>query len=415
MNNVDWFIHDRFGIFIHFGIYSIPARGEWIRSIEKISNEEYDQYFQEFNPVRYNPRNLAKIAKNAGQRYAIMTAKHHDGFCLFDSMFADYTSTRTPLERDLISEFVSAFREEGLKVGFYYSLLDWHHSQYPIDRFHPLREKSECRGKERDFSRYIEYFHGQVRELLTRYGKIDIMWFDFSYDHLAGEAWKAGDLVSMVRSLQPGIIINNRLGGDPRKKNPPSYVGDFITPEQIIPPDFVIGEDGRLVPWEACVTMNDHWGYCAMDTNYKSPKQLIQALVECVSKGGNLLLNVGPDAKGIIPKESVKILARIAEWMKDNSDSIYGCGPSDFPKPEWGRYTQKGNRLYAHVINKSIGPINLRGLAGKIKKARLLRDGSELQILRPWNAEDYPEDAFVEITGVTLPDTTDTVVELELA
>lgn len=411
-----WFMHDRFGMFIHWGLYAIPARGEWVRSHERLSIEDYQPFFQEFNPVNYDPRKWAMAAKEAGMKYAVLTTKHHDGFCLFDSQLTDYKATNTPAGRDLVREYVEAFREEGLRVGFYYSLLDWHHEDYPAygDRHHPMRDNQLYRDKKHDFSRYVEYMHGQVKELLTNYGKIDIMWFDFSYDDKIGEAWKATELVKMVRSLQPDIIIDNRLGGNIRSVNPEVYAGDFASPEQIIPPEGILDEAGNPIPWEACITMNNHWGYCAADKDFKTPKQIIRALVECVSKGGNLLLNVGPDAKGEIPEESLNILSEIGKWMKKNGESIYGCGRAELPKPEWGRYTKKGNKLYAHIFDRGIGPINLRGLKGKVKRARLLCDGSEVDISEPWNATDYKDDAFLNLAGSGLPDDIDTVVELEL-
>jgi alpha-L-fucosidase len=422
-----WFLHERFGMFIHWGLYAIPARGEWIRSVERMTAQDYQPYFDEFNPTNYNPREWAKAARQAGMKYAVLTAKHHDGFCLFDSQLTPYKSTNTKADRDLVREFLEAFREEGLKVGLYYSLIDWHHEDYPAygDQHHPLRdEKSAKRDPER-FSRYIAYMHGQVRELLTQYGKLDIMWFDFSYGPMIGEKWKATELMSMIRELQPHMIVDNRMeasgeaGGSIYTRNPSFYAGDFASPEQIIPPGGVVDEDGNSTPWEACITLNNNWGYASADRIYKSARTVVRKLVECVSKNGNLLLNVGPNAKGEIPMESLKILEEVGQWMKANGDSIYGCGQTTFPKPEWGYYTQKGNRLYAHILEDCIGPIALLGLAGKIKKARLLADGSELSLSRPWNAMNYPNDAFVnfakpEHLTYPLPDEKDTVIELEL-
>ena len=411
-----WFLEDRFGMFIHWGLYAIPARGEWVRSHERISNEEYQKYFKQFNPVSYNPREWARAAKGAGMKYAVMTAKHHDGFCLFDSKLTEYKSTNTPAGRDLIKEYLEAFRAEGLKVGLYYSLLDWYHPDYPAygDRQHPMRDNEEYRDTKHDFKNYIQYFHGQVEELLTNYGKIDIMWFDFSYNDMTGEKWNATKLVKMIRSLQPDIILDNRLGGNIKSKNPEIYSGDFASPEQIIPPQGVVDEDGNSIPWEACITLNNHWGYSATDRDYKSPKHVIRTLVECVSKNGNLLLNVGPNAKGEIPGESLDILAEVGEWMRQNGESIYGCGISQMAKPEWGRYTQNGKFLYAHILERGIGPINLTGLQGKLKNACLLADGSEIKLDRPWNVHDYPDDAFISFPSSLLPDERDTVVKLEL-
>lgn len=416
---VQWFQDARFGMFIHWGLYSIPARGEWIKSIERITTEEYQKYFDEFDPVRYDPEEWARLAKAAGQKYVVLTTKHHDGFCLFDSKLTEYKSTNTKAKRDLIAEYVEAFRNEGLKVGFYYSLIDWYHDDYPAygDRHHPMRDNEEYKDRKINFDRYLEYMHGQVKELMTNYGKIDILWLDFSYDDMSGERWKAAELVNMCRKYQPDILINNRLGGDGadlKGVGPKIDAGDFTTPEQIIPPYGLKDRDGKPITWEACITLNNHWGYCAADKDYKSAKQVIRGLVECVSKDGNLLLNVGPDAKGIIPGESVEILEEVGRWMDKNSESIYGCGASDLPKPEWGRYTQKGKKLYAHVYGNSIGPLNLRGLNGKINKVRLLADGSELKLLEPWNAVAYSDDAFVHLGSSKLPDELDTVLEIEL-
>ncbi len=417
-----WFRQDRFGMFIHWGLYAIPARGEWVRSVERISNEAYQQYFEEFNPDRFEPQGWAKLAKEAGMRYAVLTAKHHDGFCLFDSELTDYKSTNTPCGRDLVREYVEAFRAEELKVGLYYSLLDWHHPDYPAygDRHHPMRGNDAYKDRPQDFSRYTDYLHGQVRELLTNYGRIDIIWFDFSYDRMSGETWKATELVGMSRSLQPHILIDNRLTGSGERyrtvgsRDPPVYAGDFACPEQIIPPEGLVDETGLSVPWEACVTLNKNWGYAAADKDFKSPQQMVRALVECVSKDGNMLLNVGPDARGLIPAECEEILGEVGDWMRKNGSSIYGCGQSEFSKPEWGRYTQKGKRLYAHIYERGIGPVALRGLAGKIRKARLLADGSETKLERPWMTSEYAEDAFIDFPSSRLPDELDTVVEVEL-
>ncbi len=411
-----WFTDARFGMFIHWGLYAIPARGEWIKSQERISTEEYQQYFEEFNPTLYDPKAWAKAAKEAGMKYAVLTTKHHDGFCLFDSQYTDYKATNTPAGRDLVKEYVDAFRAEGLAVGFYYSLLDWYHEEYPHfgDRQHPMRDNEAYKDKTHDFSKYIDYMHNQVRELMTNYGKIDIVWFDFSYNDMTGEAWRATDLVTMIRKLQPDILIDNRLGGNIKSANPEMYSGDFDSPEQILPPEGVMNELGQPIPWEACITLNNHWGYHAWDRDYKSPKQVIRALVECVSKGGNLLLNVGPTAKGEIPQESLDILKEVGQWMDANGNSIYGCSADALTKPEWGRYTQNGNMLYAHIYDRGIGPINFRGLNGKISTARLLSDGSEIKIDKPWNAHDYAQDAFVQFSQQALPDEKDTVVALKL-
>jgi len=406
-------------MFIHWGLYSIPARGEWVRGNEKMSFEQYKVFFDEFDATRYDPRAWARAAKAAGQKYAVLTTKHHDGFCLFDSKLTDFKATNTPAGRDLIREYVDAFRAEGLSVGLYYSIIDWNHPDYPGygDRIHPDRDNEAAKDKPIDFERYLDYMHGQVRELLTNYGKIDIMWFDFSYDDMTGEKWRATELIRMIRSIQPDIIIDNRLGGDIRAAEPEEYAGDFYSPEQIIPPGGIVDVNGASIPWEACITLNDNWGYHSGDREYKSAAQVIRTLVECVSKNGNLLLNVGPDAKGEITRESLDVLAEVGEWLRLNGDSIYRCGASELAKPEWGRYTQNGNKLYAHVFDRGIGPVYFAGLKGRIKRARLLRDGTELKVELPWMAEQYSDidsGAFITLKGARLPDEKDTVIELEL-
>ncbi len=309
---MEWFQEARFGMFIHWGLYAIPARGEWVRSTEQMPEEAYLPFFDEFDPVDYDPKQWARAAKAAGMRYAVLTAKHHDGFCLFDSQLTDFKSTNTKCGRDLVREYLDAFRAEGLKVGLYYSLLDWHHPDYPHfeDAHHPMRNHPECGNEGRDFGRYLDYMHGQVRELCTNYGRLDVLWFDFSYGEgekaLRGEAWRAHELVTMVRELQPGIIIDNRLEvsgegfGSMYEGDPKPWHGDFVSPEQIIPPNGLQDKNGGELVWEACATMNNNWGYAALDRFFKPAPMLIKKLVECVSKGGNLLLNVGPDARGNI-------------------------------------------------------------------------------------------------------------------
>ncbi len=413
-----WFQEARFGMFIHWGLYAIPALGEWIRSQKNITNEEYQKYFNEFNPKNYNPKEYAKLAKRAGMKYAVMTAKHHDGFCLFDSKYTTYKSTNTKCKRDLIKEYVEAFREEGIKVGLYYSLLDWHHEDYPAygDRHHPMRNNEEFKNKTHKIENYVKYFHNQVRELLTNYGKIDIMWFDFSYDDMTGERWQATKLMKMVRDLQPHIIVDNRLDDKKniKKANLSPYTGDFDSPEQIIPPKGVVDENGNKVPWEACITLNNNWGYSAFDKDFKSTKQIVRALVECVSKNGNLILNVGPDANGEIPKESSDILEEVGNWMKYNGESIYKCKASMYAKPEWGRYTQNEKNLYCHIYDRGIGYVNLNNLRNKVEFATLLKDGSEIEIDFPWMAEEFVKDAFLNLKTSKLPDEIDTVIKLKL-
>ena len=424
---VDWYQEARFGMFIHWGLYAIPARGEWVRSTEKIPKEEYETFMDEFYAKEYDPRKWAKAAKKAGMKYAVLTAKHHDGFCLYDSAYTDFKSTNAPCKRDLVKEFLEAFREEGIKVGLYFSIIDWRHPDYPHygDMFHPMRENEEFKGAEHDFENYLTYMHAQVRELLTNYGHLDLMWFDFSYGEMKNEKWKAEELMTMVRSIQPHIITDNRLEGSAEDHgsigtgNPTIYAGDFASPEQMIPPKGLYNEEGEAIPWEACITLNNNWGYHAHDKHYKSAKLVIRTLIECVSKNGNLILNVGPDAKGRIPKESLEILEEVGEWISDNGNSIYGCGISKYEKPEWGRFTQNGNKLYAHILEEQVGAICLSDMAGKIQKMRLLKDGTQIKETNFWNLKQYTQNAFFffdtkAIDCYPLPDERDTVVEIIL-
>lgn len=423
-NRMQWYKQSRFGMFIHFGLYSIPARGEWVRSNEHMPEEDYMPFFRQFNPKGFDASRWTSQAKEAGMKYIVLTAKHHDGFCLFDSAYTDFKSTNTPFGRDIVREVLDAARKEGLKVGLYYSLLDWHHKDYPhfSDRYHPMRGNENYRDDDRHFENYIDYLYNQVRELCTNYGKLDLMWFDFAYDDMRGEKWKAGKLVDMVRSLQPGIIINNRLEasgegyGSLAEGKPTKYHGDFITPEKMLPPEGIKDKNGKDLCWEACVTMNNSWGYTRDDHNYKSPDMVIKKLVECVSKGGNFLLNVGPDGNGEFPPEAVNILKTLGEWMSINGESIYGCGKAYLPKPELGRYTQNGNVLYLHLYENSLGPFPLMGVEkNEIQKAVILKGNREVHISASWVHSDYPDITFLDLgDNPILPDPVDTVIKIVL-
>ena len=421
---MEWYLDARFGMFIHWGLYSIPARGEWLRSEEEITKEDYMKYFEEFNPSDYNPKAWARAAKEAGMKYVVLTAKHHDGFCLYDSQYTDFKSTNTKLGRDVVKDFVEAVREEGLKVGLYFTIIDWYHDDYPHygDKFHPMRKNPEFKNEGRDFDNYLTYMHNQIREICTNYGKIDLLWFDFSYDDMRGEKWKATELMSMVRSLQPDVIIDNRLEcsgeglGSLAACDPTPYHGDFVTPEKMIPPNGIQDVQGNDIAWEACVTMNNNWGFCAVDHFFKPASMLIKKLVECVSKGGNMILNVGPDARGNIPEESMNILKGIGAWMNKNGKSIYGCGKTQMPKPDYGRVTGKGNHLYFHLFENTIGPVPLLGVPkDKVKGIRYLATGAEVPVSTSWVHSDYPDIVFADLgPDPILPDQTDTVLEVIL-
>ncbi|GFI58919.1 hypothetical protein IMSAG025_02383 [Muribaculaceae bacterium] len=319
---------------------------------------------------------------------------------------------------------MDAVRAEGLKVGLYFTLLDWYDENYPHykDRNHPMRNHPEYSNEHRDFSKYVDYFHKQVEEICTNYGKLDILWFDFSYDDMRGEKWEATKLINMVRKLQPDVIIDNRLevSGEGRGSlaecNPSPYHGDFVSPEQMIPPEGLKDVQGNPLAWEACVTMNNNWGYHGTDKFFKPAPMLIKKLVECVSKGGNLLLNVGPDAYGNFPPESTAILKEIGKWMSKNYESIYGCGIADVPKPDYGRVTKKGNTYYFHMYENTIGPVPLLGLdKSKVKKIRALASGYEIPISTNWVHSDYPDIVFADLgPNPILPDDIDYVLAVEM-
>ena len=383
-----WFTHDRFGMFIHWGLYAMPARHEWIKNRECITEEKYDQYFKYFNPDLYDPKEWARQAKAAGMKYAVLTTKHHEGFCMFDSQYTDYKCTNTPAGRDLVKEYVEAFRAEGLRVGFYYSLIDWHHPDFPIDKLHPRRNDPDAmeKNKTRDMHKYAAYMRNQVTELLTNYGQIDILWFDFSYEGdkdgigpyalgKVAEDWEAEELIATARKLQPNIIIDNRT----RIKQ------DLWTPEQFQPKEWVRHEEtGELVVWEACQTFSGSWGYYRDEMTWKSPEMLVQMLINTVSIGGNLLMNVGPTARGYFDYRAEAALKAYADWMKYNSRSIYGCTMAE-PEllalcPNGCKFTQSedGKRLYIHLFEYPFKALELPGFEGKVDYVQFLHDASEL-------------------------------------
>lgn len=416
----EWFIHDRFGLFIHFGLYSNAARHEWVMKWESIHPDTYRKYFERFDPDRFDPKEWARTAKKAGLKYFVITTKHHDGFCLWDTAYTDYKVTNTPAKRDLLKEIVEAFRAEGLKVGFYHSLLDWHHPEFPVDGTHPQSGDEDFKkaAAGRDMSKYVEYLHNQVRELLTNYGKVDYLWFDFSYPKenwgwsvgKGAQDWQSEKLEKLCLELQPHIILNDRL----------DLQRGIQTPEQYQPLKPLV-KDGHPVLWEACQAMNGSWGYHRDNLDWKSSEMLIKMLIDTVSKDGNLLLNVGPNARGEIEPLAKERLEVIGEWMDLHSTSIYGTKNSDFVTPVDCRYTQRGDRLYLHIFSWPFKHIHLPGLAGQVKYAQFLHDGSELFFkehnpnihVTHMTAEIEPGSITIELP-VQKPDVIVPVVELFL-
>ncbi len=378
-----WFVRDRFGLFIHWGLYSLPARHEWVRHNERIPNDVYDRkYFARFDPDLYDPTLWARTAAQAGMKYFVITTKHHEGFCLWDSKQTGYTAVHAPARRDLLRPMVDAFRNEGLRVGLYHSLIDWHHPQFVQDphigpyRDHPDRVKLNVG---RDQAKYAAYLHAQVRELLTGYGKVDVLWFDFSYPKPDGSGkghddWQSGKLLRLVRKLQPNIILDDRLDLP--------YGWDIKTPEQIQPRAWP-QVNGQPVVWEACQTFSGSWGYHRDEASWRSTDELIRTLIDCVSKGGNLLLNVGPTGRGEFDERAIARLAGIGEWMRRHDRSIYGCtqAPAEFQTPEHCRltYNPEKKRLYVHLFAWPYKHLHLDGEAyGRVEYAQLLNDASEI-------------------------------------
>jgi len=392
---LDNFQRNRFGMFIHWGLYAMGARHEWLKRNENSPEEVYDRYFRYFDPDLYDPALWARMAREAGMKYVVLTTKHHEGFCLWDSAYTEYKAPNTPAGRDLLRPFVDAVRAEGLRVGFYYSLIDWHHPHFTIDRLHPRHPGTQDPAdfaklnEGRDMVVYAEYMRNQVRELLTEFGEIDLLWFDFSYPEdwevdlskklgpgpgKGSDDWESEKLLALVRELQPQCLVNNRLNlpGDP----------DFTTPEQVQPEKPLTNEAGEPIPWEACQTFSGSWGYHRDEKSWKPLRTLLWMLIDGVSKGGNLLLNVGPTARGEFDYRAVERLDGIGEWMHANGRSIYQCGPApgEIPAAPDVRYTwnPETRRLYAHLFAWPLKILLLPGLAGKVEYAQLLNDGSEL-------------------------------------
>ena len=411
-----WFVRDRFGLFIHWGLYALGARHEWLQHREEISDAEYRRrYLAHFDPDLYDPSLWAKAASDAGMRYSVVTTKHHEGFCLFDSKFTTYKSSQTPAGRDLIRPTVDAFREQDMRVGFYHSLIDWQHPHYQIDRWSgPNRNADlDTLNRGRDQMRYADYLHAQTRELLSDYGKIDLMWFDFSFPKEDGSGkgradWRSEELIEMVRELQPEILVNNRLDLE--------RGWDFITPEQYQPRTWPT-VDGQPVVWEACQTFSGSWGYNRDESSWKSVDQLVRMLVDTVSKGGNLLLNVGPTGRGEFDKRALDRLAGMGEWTRLHGRSIYGCtaAPAVFVKPEDCRltYNPDTHRLYVHVFAWPFKRLFLDGLAERVEYAQLLHDASEIPQVVPRPEEEQGSTLALELP-VERPNVTVPVIELFL-
>ncbi len=384
---MDWWREARFGLFIHWGLYSVPAgewkdrtdHAEWIRESAQISLEQYNQFVSQFNPVKFNADEWVSLAKNAGMKYIVITSKHHDGFCLFDSKETDFDVMSTPFKRDILKELSEACAKQGITLCFYHSIMDWHHPDYL-----PRRNWEKDRPVDgANMDRYVSYMKNQLKELLTNYGKIGVIWFDGEWEN----TWtheRGMDLYNYLRALKPDLIINNRVdkgrSGMAGLTKDNTFYGDFGTPEQEIPLTGLPGVD-----WESCMTINKNWGYNKNDQNWKSSEDLVRKLIDIASKGGNFLLNVGPTSEGLFPGPSIERLKEMGDWMKENSDAIYGTKASPFTKLEWGRCTQKGNgentMLYLHVFDwPKDGKLVVGGLKNKVVKAYALNDKNKADL-----------------------------------
>lgn len=427
---MDWWRQARFGMFVHWGLYSglagtwkeksVGDRGgmEWIQQRVGVDTWEYaHEAVSRFRPVEGFAAQWAKLAREAGCRYVVFTTKHHDGFCLFNSQYTTHDAYDL-VGRDLCKEIVDAVHNEGLKVGFYHSVIDWHHPQYDYAKAnqlpHPLHGKPSPNGP-RNQDIYLDYLHHQAMELFSNYGTVDVIWWDYSKQGNEGPFWRADQLMAMARQLQPAIISNNRLYHIPdieredsadRLRTWKPEQGDFTTPEQTIPSTGIPGVD-----WEVCMTMNTTWGYSEHDHAWKSTRTLLHNLVDIVSKGGNYLLNIGPKGDGSIPQESIESMQAIGKWMAANGESIYGTTASPFDKPAWGRYTAKPGRLFVHVFDwPQDGKLQIPASDRRIARAYLLADPQK----RSLKAESGSDSITIQVPSQA-PDQNVSVVAVEYA
>jgi alpha-L-fucosidase len=396
-----WFQDAKFGMFIHWGVYSVVGRHEWARHRLEIPQAEYDKIARSFNPVNFNADTWVDIAKNAGARYIVITSKHHDGFSIYRSQVSDYDMKLTAYPGDPLKMLADAAKRKGMRLGFYHSIMDWHNADYI-----PKREW-EFPGQKPggNIDKYIEFMKAQLRELLTQYGDVATIWFDGEWEH-SPEEMHSDEVFDMIRKLQPNTLINDRI-----YKRAPGNRADYGTPEQFVPATGLHDPSGKPILWESCVTINtDSWGYNQYETDFKTPRDLIRMLVEVVSKGGNLLLNVGPTPDGRIQEDFVTRLNAMGRWMKVHSEAIYGTTASPFTRmPFFGRATVKGNVLYLHVFQwPAAGELRVPGLKNEVRSAKVIgdakavlktrRDGNDIIVSLPASAPD----AVASVVALTL-------------
>ncbi len=411
-----WWRDARFGLFVHWGLYAVPAGtyhgkridgiGEWIMDHANIPVDEYEKYADAFDPIGFNADEWVRMVKDAGMKYIVITSKHHDGFCLWDSQVTDYdVMDATPFKRDILGELAAACKKHKIKLCFYYSIMDWHHPDAQAPFYPNYNDTSQSNP---NFDRYVEtYMKPQLAELLNKYGPLGVLWFDGEWIKDWTEP-KGKALYAWLRDIQPDLIINNRVGkgrkGMEGLSKGEDYAGDFGTPEQQIPATGLPGVD-----WETCMTMNDTWGYKSYDDNWKSSEDLIRKLIDIASKGGNFLLNVGPTPEGLIPQPSVERLKAMGDWMAVNSESIYGTTASPIGRPDWGRCTAKDGKLYLHVFDwPTDGTLEVTLPRTGVTKAYLLADKKKKAL--PIDGND--DNVTITVPG-TAPDTVASVIVLE--
>jgi alpha-L-fucosidase len=410
-----WFDTARFGLFVHWGHssqqgieLSWPLVGGNF-ALPKCADVPVDAYHSSaatFCPAEWDARKFAALARRTGARYAVLTTKHHDGFSMWPTRQSDFSIASTPYRRDIVREFADALRAEGLRVGFYYSLIDWHHPDYPAfrDGDKPYRFDALPRPTAEQWERFTKFMFAQIRELLTEYGTVDLLWFDGHWERFP-EQWKAVALTAMIRELQPDILINDRLPG----------AADFVTPEQFVPPQ------PPSERWETCLTMNDSWGYAPSDRDYKSATSLIHTLCEVAGRGGNLLLNVSPTGAGTLPPEQSERLAAIGGWMEKHSASIAGTTAGLEPWQFYGPSTRRDDTVYLHLLMKPYESVAVRGLPIKrVRSVQCLGAGIDLAfrtrcaILDQFANDDPLGEVTIDVPGDVL-DPHATVLELRIA
>ncbi|MEM6391368.1 MAG: alpha-L-fucosidase [Planctomycetota bacterium] len=396
-----WFDDARFGMFIHWGIYAVPAGGEWSIFRDRIPKHVYRGFADRFVADRFDPKAWAEQAARAGMKYVVFTTKHHDGFCMFDSKLTDWKVTETPLGRDVVAELAEAVRSVGLRFGVYYSIWDlWHEGldgglgQVDAEGNVVTDHRTDPEEPWTPSDEGVGYIHGQIEELLSNYGPIDVLWFDVP--RADGKHYRGVELMRMIRRLQPDILVNDRLVKAGSGTIDPGMRPDIVTPENKIPPNGLLNDRGEPLRWESCMCHNEHWGYVRDDRTYKSAREVLCKLTEIASKGGNLLLNVGPNPRGEFPQPwTGDVLDGVGRWLERNGQSIYGTTPARLtmngePFHPWFvdsfkwqvAYTRKGDTLYAHCIRRSSDHKQLLPAFDgyTVEHVTLLDDGSNLPV-----------------------------------